>query len=63
LELMSQIISFFTTKMISKFLLKKRLFFEVDGENPIKRVKTTSAGHEGVDNRKKFIQNFVKHPL
>lgn len=39
------------------------MFFEVEAENTIKRVKTTSAGHEGIDNRKKFIQNFVKHPL
>jgi hypothetical protein len=37
------------------------VFFEAEGENPVKKVKGTS--NENLENRKKFIQNFIKHPL
>ena len=34
----------------------------MEGENPVKKVKT-GVSNENLENRKKFIQNFIKHPL
>lgn len=48
--------------MTSIFYDKFRVFFEVEGENPVKKMKTASS-NENLENRKKFIQNFIKHPL